>query len=69
MSEESDAILISVLVIVCVILIFQVEIYRNILSLVTYYVQESPLPPELRFSSSFLAPSTDKSKHPIKNNL
>lgn len=62
MSDESDAILIAVLVIVCVIFIFQIEMYRNILALATYYTQDSPLPPELRFSASFLGPSSKKSE-------
>jgi hypothetical protein len=55
--ETTEALVIAILVIVCVILLILVEVYRNILSITTYYFQESPLPPELRFSSSFLAPS------------
>jgi len=60
MSDQTEALIIAVLVIVCLMLLFQVEIYRNILALVGHYVQESPLPPELRFSSTFLAPHTNK---------
>jgi hypothetical protein len=54
MTSESDAMLIAILVIVSVMFLFQIEMYRNLLSLAHYYAQDSPLPPELRFSASFL---------------
>jgi len=55
MSDVDQGILIAVLVIVCLIFIFQIELYRNILAIMVYYSPDAPPPAELRLSSSFLS--------------
>jgi len=55
MSDVDQGILIAVLVVVCVIFIFQIELYRNILAIMVYYSPDAPPPAELRLSSSFLS--------------
>jgi len=57
--DSNQALIIGILVVVCVILLFQVEQYRNILAIMVYYSPESPPPKELMFSSSFLSTEPD----------
>ena len=49
-----DALVIAILVVVCVILLFQAELYRNILNILVFYSHDAPPPEELSFTS-FLA--------------
>jgi len=61
MADVNDAMVIAILVIVILILLFQVELYRNLLNLLSFYSPEAAPPAELRFSPSFLsAPKTTK---------
>lgn len=55
MGEMDETLLIAVLVIVCIMLLFQFELYRNILNILVYYSPDAPPPSELRFSTSFFA--------------
>ncbi len=57
-----DAILIAILVIVCLILLFQVELYRNVLGILVYYSPEAPPPNELLFNSFFSTDSAPTNK-------
>lgn len=68
MSDVSEAIVIAILVIVCLIFMFQVELYRNMLMVIMYNSPEAAPPLELRFSNSFVKkPQTDtKSTIPIR---
>lgn len=54
MSDVDQGLLIAVLVVVCILLLFQLELYRNILAIMVYYSPEAPPPSELRTSTSFL---------------
>lgn len=56
---DNEAITIAILVIVCVILLFQVELYRNILNIMSFHSPEAP-PPRSLLYSGFL--STNKQK-------
>lgn len=61
LSEAQDTMLICILVFVVLILIFQIELYRNMLALVSYYAPEAIPPLELRVSrNSFLKPHNGK---------
>lgn len=58
MAQVDESILIAVLVIVCLIFLFQFELYRNLLAVMNYYSPEPAPPMELRFSQSFLPAKT-----------
>ena len=64
MSDVSEAIVIAILVIVCLIFIFQIELYRNMLMIIMYNSPEAAPPLELRFSQSFT--KTNKKESEIK---
>ena len=62
MATDEMTLIIVILVIVCLSFLFQIELYRNILAIVAYYSPESPPPPELRFSTSFLSTEPDNTR-------
>ena len=50
----TETLTIIILVIVALTLVFQIELYRNILHILTYYTPEAAPPKVLRQSDSFL---------------
>jgi len=61
LTEAQDTMLICVLVFVVLIFIFQIELYRQLLTVTSYYAPEAIPPLELRVSrNSFLKPHHGK---------
>jgi len=54
MSDTSESLIIAVLIIVALMFLLQIELYRNMLSVINYYAPEAAPPMELRFSQTFL---------------
>lgn len=67
MTDVSNSLNIVILVVVVLVFLFQIELYRNLLSILTYYSPEAAPPAELRFSGSFLSrkKSFIKSEDPV----
>jgi hypothetical protein len=64
MPSTETNLLIGILVIVCVILLFSIEIYKKILAIFEYYTPDTIPPADLLFSKSFLKPvDKQKKKH------
>lgn len=60
-NDTQDTMIICILVFVVLIFLFQIELYRNMLELVSYYAPEAIPPLELRVSrNSFLKPHMKK---------
>jgi len=69
MTDVSNSLNIAILVIVVLVFLFQIELYRNLLSILTFYSPEAAPPAELRFSGSFLSRTKNlvKSEDPIRD--